>query len=147
MIKLNLKTKKGLSPIIITILLVLLTIIVASIIYVWLTSFLKEGLTKSDQPIERSCDNINLEVSSSNGILYVTNNGNVAIYMLKLSTINSGTSELKDLDSLGIGQSKSFDISGVDIASAKIVSVLLGNSKNNEVNEFQCPKTTWKSIA
>jgi len=142
----NKKTKKALSPIVITILLVLLAIILAILVYIWARGFIKEGLTKFGEPIERACEKVNIELSGSGSEIMITNTGDVPIYKIKVAGSSSGISSIVELnETITAGQTKTFTISG-SVSGKKIIPVLLGNSKDNSVNEFQCPKAYWKVI-
>jgi flagellin-like protein len=136
--------KKALSPVITTILLVLLAIVLAVIIFIWASSFIKEGLVKFGQPIEQACNDVKFDVSLHGGELLVTNTGDVPIYKLKAFSSSLGTSNSVELNqAISPGQSKSFS----DVAAgSQIAPILLGNSKNDQINEFQCPKANWKTI-
>ena len=79
-----LRTKKGLSPVIATTLLVLLVVIIAVIIFIWARSFFTEKAQKDLgnglQPIEKACEEIifTADVASSNKVT-IENKGNVPI--------------------------------------------------------------------
>jgi FlaG/FlaF family flagellin (archaellin) len=140
-------SKKAMSPVIITILLVLLVIFLATIIYLWATSFIKEGLTKFGEPIERACDSVLFEYSLSGNELLITNTGSVSIYKIKIMTSSMGSSSSISLNqSINKAQSRSFILPSGAYSGAKIIPILLGSAKNEEVNEFQCPKNKWRII-
>ena len=66
--------KKGVSPIIATILLIALTIIIALIVFQWMKGFTKEAITKFDGTnIELVCNDVQFEASYSNGNLVISN--------------------------------------------------------------------------
>ena len=86
------KEKKGISPVIATVLLVALAIIFAIIIFIWAKSFIEENVLKNDEVVENSCDDVVFSASTESGIaLTVTNQGNVAISFAVKKT--SGGSE------------------------------------------------------
>ena len=73
--------KKALSPVITTILLVMIAIILAIIILMWARGFIKEGVQKFDNPIEDVRRDVvfNAQVAGSKEIS-VINSGSVPIY-------------------------------------------------------------------
>jgi flagellin-like protein len=80
--------KKGLSPIIATVLLIMLAIILAIIVLIWARSFIGENVTKNlgggDEPIETFCEQVDfvIDILDNSDTIDVTaqNNGNVPIY-------------------------------------------------------------------
>lgn len=83
--------KKGLSPVIATILLISIALAIAVLIFMWARSFLNEQNTKFDEPIENACALVSFDVevsvsSGSSGSIFadVTNRGDVPIYGLEL---------------------------------------------------------------
>src|SRR3989344_4073857 len=75
------KSKRSVSPVIATILLIALVIIIALIVFQWMKGFTKEAITKFDGTnIELVCNDVQFEASYSNGNLVISNIGNVPIY-------------------------------------------------------------------
>ncbi|MBM3247764.1 hypothetical protein FJZ17_04480 [Candidatus Pacearchaeota archaeon] len=138
-------SKKGLSPIITTILLVLLAVVLAAIIFLWARGFVKEGLVKFGEPIERACDKIKIEAAINSGSLLITNRADVPIYKFKLVSSSAGSSSAQEIaQAINPGESKTISVTGA--SGSKLIPILLGNSKNNEIQEYECPKKYWFSI-
>jgi len=78
--------KRGLSPVIATVLLIALVLVLAIIIFLWARGFISERIEKfSGQAIEDTCAKIDFDADfymDSSGLptLEITNRGNVAIY-------------------------------------------------------------------
>jgi len=140
------KDKKGLSPVITTILLVLLAIILAAIIFLWARGLVKEGLVKFDEPIDNACDKIKFQMSLSGGNLLVTNIGDVPIYKIKVVSSSAGSSTGTEYSqSITPGESKV--IAGVSaVSGSKIVPIILGSSGEGATQEYECPKKYWLTI-
>lgn len=101
--KIELK-KRGLSPVIATILLVLIAIIIAVIILLWARGFVKEAIEKSiagkSERIENFCDDVSFSAdaslsnpignpeSSTNLNIGITNTGDIPIYSVQITKIN-----------------------------------------------------------
>lgn len=87
--------KRGLSPIVATVLLISIAIILALIIFFWAKSFLSEKVQKFDGPIDQSCQNIQFvaEIDSTNSQISVENKGNVPIAGLRLKSADSDSVE------------------------------------------------------
>jgi len=80
--------KKGVSPVVATVLLVAIAVVLAAIVFLWAKGFLAEKAQKFDEPIERSCTRVSFEseaiVSGNNLEIGVVNRGNVPIYGMEI---------------------------------------------------------------
>lgn len=132
--------KKGVSPIIATLLLVGLVIAAGVVTYLWFKSLSKEAVTKfGDKNIELVCGEVDFEASYSSGVLYVSNMGNVPLYSMKIKKYEGGGYETDDVrevpgsnwpgSGLAQGQisTQPADYSG--LSKVIVVPVLAGNSK------------------
>lgn len=92
-------SKRGISPVIATTLLVGLAVIIAFIIFLWAKSTLAEQYLKFNEPVERSCEGANFgaEIYTEGGVkrISVVNRGTVPIYGFKMLFKASG--ELKEI--------------------------------------------------
>jgi flagellin-like protein len=92
------ESKRGLSPVIASVLLILLVIVLASFIFLWARGFISEQIEKFGQPVEKLCDSISFEAeivdSGAAGAdsLKVINTGNTAIFQLDLRMTKEGNS-------------------------------------------------------
>jgi len=138
-------TKKAVSPIITTILLVLIAIILAIIILVWARGFIKESLTKFDEPIERACDDVNLQVSVSGNELIVINQGDVPVYKLGMRIVKeSGTEVVESTETNFLpGSTRTIHSEG---SVENIIPILLGTDREGTVKQYSCPKSNWISL-
>lgn len=140
------KNKKGVSPVITTILLVLLAIILAAIIFLWARGFVKEGLVKFDEPIDNACDKIKFQMSLAGSNLLITNIGDVPIYKIKVLSSSAGSSTGTEFaQAINPGESKSIAASGASSGS-KIIPIILGSSSEGATQEYECPKKYWLTI-
>ncbi len=145
-----LKSKRGISPVIATILLVVIAIALFGAVYVWITSMQKDAIIKFDTGIEQACLKVNFNVLKQGDEIQVQNRGEVALYRVQLYVKKDGS-----LDSLGtiplesssgvIGQGESasgeFDLAGCQ--QIKAVPVLLGISKKTGTEkEYVCQEKT-----
>src|SRR3989344_782855 len=74
------KKKKGVSPVIATVLLITMVIIIGLIIFLWIKGLVIEGCEKFDKACELNCEDVMFDADYSNGILAVSNTGNVPIF-------------------------------------------------------------------
>jgi flagellin-like protein len=80
----KLTSKKGLSPVIATVLLITLAIVLVGIVFLWMRGFISEQVEKQGKPIEQVCADVNFEKQTQlygdSLDLQVNNIGNVHIY-------------------------------------------------------------------
>ena len=131
--------KRGLSPVIATVLLIAMVIVISLVVFLLLSGFNKETVTKfGGQNIELICNQVEFDASYSNGFLFIFNKGNVPIFDMKMKIVKTGSYETKDLiDFDGLNQGASFvsgDVSSEINGASKIIltPVLIGNSKKGE---------------
>jgi flagellin-like protein len=94
--------KKGVSPVIATVLLIGLVIALGTVVFIWFRSFTQEAITKfGGENIELVCGDVSFEASYSSGELAVSNTGNIPIYSFNVQINKEGgaytTKEITDL--------------------------------------------------
>jgi len=144
----NLNNKKAVSPVITTILLVMIAVVLASIIIVWASGIFKEGASKFGKPVEQSCSDVNLLASISGNELSVINQGTIPVYKIGLYIEEEGSSDIVVLDETELSQGTARVFSDAQISSSvtKIVPILLGSMKDGTTHETQCPKSNWVAV-
>ena len=111
--------KRGLSPVVATVLLISLALVLALIIFIWARSVIKERVEKFGEAIELSCDDISFSAElESSGKVNVNNLGNVPLYGIEVRKRGLGV-----IKNIGAGY---FD-SGLPKGAGKSVDVSLGN--------------------
>lgn len=92
------KRRKGLSPVIATVLLVTMVIVIALIVFLWIRGMTQEAITKfGNQNIQLVCGQVAFEASYTGGTLYITNIGNVPIFGMNVKFVSEGSHTTKDL--------------------------------------------------
>ncbi len=140
------RVKRGLSPVIATVLLVALVVVIGLIIFLWFRGFQGEAVTKfGGTNIQLVCEDVNFDASYSGGSLTLSNLGNVPIYQIqaKIYSDSGRTQENVDLNNVasnwpsnGLTQGTvvtlnvGSEFSGND--EALLVPVLRGNSDSGE---------------
>ncbi|HLF53935.1 MAG TPA: archaellin/type IV pilin N-terminal domain-containing protein [Candidatus Nanoarchaeia archaeon] len=143
--------KKGLSPVIATVLLVSLVLVLASIIFLWARAFIPEKVQKFDSPVEDSCKNVVFEAAYGAGTVTVQNNGNVPIYGIQVGVRTGGSLdyvEVSQASTIVAGGSGHFTLYGSSAEGKEllIVPVLLGKTSNGELRAFACGSDSAKTI-
>lgn len=146
--------KRGVSPVIATILLVALVIIIALIVFFWMKGFTKEAITKSGGTnIELVCDDVQIDASYSGGTLTISNLGNVPINNFNVKSEFAGGHDTLDLkensefNGLNQGGVFSGDVP-FDSTPTKItlIPILLGVNKDGEQKTQACEERQGKEI-
>lgn len=156
MIKTSGSSKRGISPMIATILLIAITFALAIIIFLWARGFILEQVEKFGQNAEQVCDQINFdaEISSIGGnlySLYITNRGNVPIYALDIKKIGVGKSEV-DRRTISLSEAEStkttITLERLSYDEILIIPVILGNVRG-KVNKkpYDCPQAYGKKVS
>lgn len=84
--------KRGLSPVIATMLLVAIVIVIALIVFLWFRSITEEAITKFDgQNIRIVCEEVSFDADYDAGQVFISNTGNVPIYQMKAKMFGSGS--------------------------------------------------------
>ncbi len=135
--------RKGISPVIATILLISIVVVIALIVFLWLTSMTEETITKfGGKNVKLVCADLMFEASYSNGNIYIHNTGNVPIFQMNMKVDKGESSSTTTFNAgdgwsgLGLNQGGTFsaDISlKVDSGDEiSIIPILAGSTKNGE---------------
>ncbi|MBW6442791.1 hypothetical protein K0A97_03390 [Patescibacteria group bacterium] len=150
--------KKGVSPVVATVLLISMVIAISLILFLWLRGFIQEAVIKFDENIELACQDVSLDFTylSGGNRFYVLNNGNIPVYSLRIKIIRSGghtTVDLHDQEShqitwppAGLRAANGFEVNiGILLgtttpAPSKIVAIpiLIGTSSSGEEKTHVC---------
>ena len=136
--------RKGVSPIIATVLLIGMVVALALIIFVWMRSFTRETITKfDDENIELACNRIEFQASYVGGNIAVSNIGNVPIYDMRVKESTAGgytTESIRDSDEwprTGLNPGDATSVGGFSGDEITVMPILLGNSENGK-RTFVC---------
>ena len=133
--------KKGLSPVIATVLLVALVLVLASIIYLWAGAFIPETIEKNGEIIESSCNNVVFDASYFGGSLRIQNNGNIPIYGVRYGAEEFGSLEYNDLiGTIASGGTRDWPI-GESADKIRVIPILLGEKSDGELAAFACEES------
>lgn len=145
--------RRGVSPVIATVLLIGIVIALGVIVFFWFSSFTQEAITKfNGENIQLVCNDVQFQASySSDGDLAFSNTGNVPIFSFNVQIQGAaGTFTTQDIKSLisnwpssGLrtGGVFSGNIAGKINGANQIVliPVLEGTVSNGDQKSFTCP--------
>ena len=133
--------KKGLSPVIATVLLIGIVIVMALIVFFWIRGINEEAITKFDgQNVKIVCEDVEFDASRNGNNVLIANRGNVPIYQMKVKLSGAGSHEtynVQDKWTVGgllkgeaVKSDMSQDVPGFDVTydTMLLIPVLAGES-------------------
>jgi flagellin-like protein len=152
--------KKGISPVIATVLLIGIVVVLATIIFIWARSFIDESAVKNGRAVGLTCANVEFQwrvvlmsASCNNDpSIEINNIGNIPIYGLVLKKYDENVGSLDilldkpfDGGTLTIGKSVEECItSSQNIMSGDefiAIPKLLAESSSGQKISYTCPET------
>ncbi len=130
--------KRGLSPVIATMLLVAIVIVIALIVFLWFRSITEEAITKFDgQNIRIVCEEVSFDADYDAGQVFISNTGQVPIYQMKAKIFGSGSFTTMTISEgwpeKGLNMGEAFSGSVADSAEKIIlIPVLVGETSKGE---------------
>ena len=89
---------RGLTPVIASVLLILLVLVMATLIFLWARGFISEQIEKFGKPMEEMCGSVDFEVQRIGADLEVVNRGNVDIRYFDIKMCKGGDSEVRKFE-------------------------------------------------
>ena len=152
------KNKKAVSPIIATVLLIVIAVSLFGIIFAWSRSFMKEETLKFGDTAKSLCSQINLKVTNvhaSNGevSMHLDNVGNVNVYKIMVQFVGPGIKQAAEYGAVGDNDNSALSAgvsvdrtltppTGVVLSNVQklvITPVLLGKgAKSGDYQEYEC---------
>lgn len=136
------KDKRAISPVIATVLLIVVAIALFLLIFFWIRGFQKEAILKYGTPVETVCNNVKYSVTYSGGVVpkvVVTNIGTVVISKAEVFRItNKGTEKVGEIKSIYPASSGTFQGGDLQCQKIKIIPYLLGKTNAGAYREHAC---------
>ena len=137
------KSRRGVSPVIATVLLIAIVIVIGLIVFSWIRGISEEAITKFDGTnVKLICEEVIVDGSYSGGYLYLSNTGNIPIYRFKAKVESDGSYETTELTEgwpdTGLLQGGTY--SGYLGSAEKItlIPVLIGTTKDGDKKAYTC---------
>jgi len=139
------KNKKGVSPVIATVLLISIAVIIVIIIFIWATTTIREGQLKFGSPIKNSCGDLNIELSLSGNSLDIINKGSrIPLHTISIKVKEGSSTIPYECDSLDVSPGQTANINDItDIASCGVpsegeVSGIVPIIKDDNSEKYYC---------
>lgn len=151
------RSKKAISPVVATAMLIALVIVLAVIVAVWFSSFTKEEITKNNQNIKLVCRDVSFKVTGTANSLEIQNLGTIPIYNFDVIVYKTGKTETLKLNQLydglrpsGLEQGSTVSLelkSGQSgITKLKIIPILFGVAESGR-KSYACDDSHGKTIS
>ncbi len=156
-----LNQRKGLSPVVATMLLIVITIALALIVFLWFRSFNQEAVTKfGGTNIDVICQQVVFDANydSSSDTISIQNVGNVPIYSFSLQIQKTGsqqtvdiTNAVQDWPKVGLPSNEPYSgtIDNNDASGAitiNVIPVLRGTSSDGTIKSHVCSNQYGKQL-
>jgi len=158
----KMRGKKGVSPLIATVLLILIVVVLAMIILAWFLGFVKEAITKeiggNEKTVDSFCYDVEItSVINEDGSFGFENSGNVPIHAYNVELVGGSDSEIvkvsqEDGGSVNPGFSalvpneNYYEGGSPKYKKVRIIPILLGKTKSGDTQEFECPEKSGIAI-
>lgn len=147
--------KKGVSPVVATVLMISITIVLAIVVFTWTRVFIVEQVEKFGKSAEQVCEDLSFDaelVPTTQLLydLYISNRGNIPIYAIDIKKLRAGKSEIDRraitvAEGQSVKDSISFERSGYN--KVIIMPVILGNTRGTTNKKaYACPLQYGKQI-
>ena len=134
------KEKRGVSPVIATVLLISIALVLVMIVYVWAAGFIAESVEKNGQIIDYSCDAVKFEAEADGSKVYVTNKGNIPLHGFQIRVRDFASSKVQQVqtDDISVGDTEIYDFSAEVGKELELIPILLGES-DSVAKSYICP--------
>lgn len=90
--------KRGISPVVASVLMVLMVVVLAAMIFLWARGFISEQIEKFGRPVEQQCGEIKFQATKEGNALEIVNLGNLDIRHIDIKMTKGGNSEVERFD-------------------------------------------------
>ncbi len=139
------RNKRGVSPIIATVLLIGIVVAIGVIVFMWFRGISEEAITKFDGTnVKLVCEDVNFRAEYANGFVTVSNEGNVPIYKIKARVAGGGSEDTffltEDWPETGLLEMGVYygDVSSYTGDKMYLIPVLAGENENGEKSYYVC---------
>jgi len=132
--------KKGISPVVATVLLITIAIIVVAIIWIWASRSIGDADTKFTTPIDQACQNLNVQVSVVGTNIDISNHESQ--FALEGIILKDDSGDLHECpmneDPFPLAPGASADISTDDCGSPSNVESAIPVLRTDDGNTYNC---------
>ena len=154
------RSKRAVSELIATVLLIAITLVLGSIVFIWTKSLTPEAIIKDGKNIELVCQDVSFRASyiSSTKTILISNDGNVALDDIKIKIVRIssfyqiGITEVQNTPVtfiLNPGESKQIVNDKNLFANAQklvFIPVLKGKTQSGKTEEYTCSEEYGKEV-
>ena len=138
--------KRGISPIIASVLMLLMVVVLSGMVFLWARGFISEQVEKFGKPISEQCSAVKFAAAKVDNKLEIVNGGDIDIRHFDIKLIKGGTSEFHkfgfEVDAGGLGVIKAVTLkmnNGDEPDEIILYPALIGNVVGETSNKiFTC---------
>ncbi len=147
MINMNKINKRGITPVIATVLLISIVVVLIMIIYVIATTFVRDEFKKLGTEINTVCEELAIDAyySSSENALEIKNNGQHVIMGIAIDKIGTGSSTREEIKNLNIAGGETKILENMDFSVYEkiiVIPIVIDDNKR----EITCKQENGKEI-
>jgi len=146
-------SKRGLSPVVATVLLIMLTMVLALMVFLWAQGFVSEQIQKGGTSSDQVCQQISFDVDSSqiaNGVnLQIVNRGNTPIYNFDIKFVGTQDTSMKNFNfGVDVGQATPSQVVPVPSGITQLIlyPMILGTVQGKKINKAVTCLNSGKTI-
>jgi flagellin-like protein len=130
--------KRAISPVVATVLLIMMVIVIALIIFLWFRNISGEVIDKNGENIKMACDKVSISTSYDSALfLHISNTGTIPISSMKVELNgagSSGTEILEGFEGLDTGEAHKYSFPEGEDKDIVLIPVLLGSTSDGDKN-------------
>lgn len=148
--------KRGLSPVVATLLLIAIVVVISIIVFTWVKSIGGEYITKfngnNQENVQLVCNDVQFDAQYVTNTITITNTGNVPIYQMKAKLEGSGSHHTITLSDswpktgLNPGDVYTGSLSLSGATKLTLIPVLVGQASSGR-KTYTCSDSQGKEIA
>lgn len=138
-------SKKGVSPVVATVLLVAISIVLIMLVFLWLRGFAPEAIMKLKKPAYDACSQVAITAEYLQGVgegqdrLQIKNDGNIPVYGLDILKIYEGeSSRIPITEVIPVAGVIEPTLSGDLPKSIEVYPIILGTNEKGEKRPYLC---------
>lgn len=132
--------RKGLSPVIATVLLISVALVLAVVVFLWARSVVGESVEKNGRAAELSCEEVAFRAEAYNRQLFIQNIGNIPIYAFETRLVGEGeiTKIEQSSGTISAGQTVNFSLEDATVGDELVIVPILIGETDTELVPVVC---------
>lgn len=138
----SISKKKGLSPVVATVLLITLALVLSMIVFLWARGFISEQIEKQGKPSDQICRSVSFDLDATQKAqvveLQIVNRGNIPIYNFDIKFMGAKESSMRTFN-FGVDVGGATDMQTIPLVynytQMIVYPMILGSVRGKQVNK------------